>query len=572
MLQLFSIIYLIAIVFVDCDNIYFLQNLNDINELAAAFSLAFLCMVFIWRNEKEDCGAGILSASLVLFLLYSALSFYFSLNADLSLYPALRSLIALFLTLALIFYLKDIETLKKVFFIVFILSGIHAGFGILQQLIPSLLFQPNKFSSASTSLFSNPNYFSGYLLIHIPIGFYLLVHCCSNFWKMTLGGIWVMLWVALGFSGSPGGQLIAALMILGMVVYLLKEKNYPHLKILGWCLIFALLVYIGLVSILGPSSEPGSTTTSGSMVRRPWVWEHMENRFMYWTGAWSIFKENWLLGSGLWTFREFYPLTGLKYTPPHVHNMYLQTAAETGLVGFGLLMVCLSVLGATLVRVFKRGSPDVVGINFYIAVSLSGFLLHNLIEYNWLVSNFIYFFVFLVVSAEVLSREIPGHEKWTLMSGARRLWPKVIPIVIVLGTFTVLQYYRYHRIFDHDILSSNSVEEVLANTVRAKDICSRCGRPHYLSGIIRLEEFRQSKDIQSLSQAEKDFNEVIRRNPLGLGAYLMLGETKSLQENFSEARKFYEKALKDPRHRNAALVGLKNIEKGKGSAERVADF
>ena len=113
MLHVFSIIYLIAIVFVDCDNIYFLQNLSDINELTAVLFLAFLCMVFVRRNEKEGCGAGILSASLILLLLYSALSFYFSLNADLSLYPALRSLIALFLTLALIFYLKDIETLKK---------------------------------------------------------------------------------------------------------------------------------------------------------------------------------------------------------------------------------------------------------------------------------------------------------------------------------------------------------------------------------------------------------------------------------------------------------------------------
>ena len=41
----------------------------------------------------------------------------------------------------------------------------------------------------------------------------------------------------------------------------------------------------------------------------------------------------------------------------------------------------------------------------------------------------------------------------------------------------------------------------------------------------------------------------------------MLGETKILQGDFAEARKFYERAMKDPKNKNAALAGLKNLEK-----------
>ncbi|MBT3185026.1 MAG: O-antigen ligase family protein [Nitrospina sp.] len=574
MLNIFPFFYLVVIVFLGCENIYFLKNIHDTNALLAFLSLAFLGMTFVLRKDEERAGhgVGILSVTLIVFLLFSATSFYFSLNADLSLYPALKVFNALLLAIALVYFLKDIETLRKAFLIIFILAGIHAGFGILQQFVPSLLYQPNKFGSTSTSFFSNPNYFSGYLVIHIPIGFYLLAHCRSSIWRMTLGGIWTMVWAAIGFSGSPGGQLLAAFMVLGMAVYLLKKKNYRDLKILGWCLIFALLVYIGLVSLLGHGSEPGSATTSGSMVRRPWVWAHMENRLIYWTGAWSIFKEHWLLGSGLWTFVELYSQTGLKYNPPHAHNMYLQTATETGLVGFGLLMACLTALGATLVRVFKRGSPDVAGINFYIALSLSGFLLHNLIEYNWLISDFIYLFVFLVISVEVLNRETQGQEKWTLMSGAKEFWPKAVSIIIVLGAFTIWQYYSYHRLISHGISSSQTVDELFANIERAKKLCHQCGRPHYLSGTLHLAAFRQSGDLQNLSQAENDFNEVARRNPYGMATYLMLGEIKSLQGNFSEARKYYKKSIKDPRSRNAALTGLKNLEKSKDNAERTDDF
>ena len=82
-------------------------------------------------------------------------------------------------------------------------------------------------------------------------------------------------------------------------------------------------------------------------------------------------------------------------------------------------------------------------------------------------------------------------------------------------------------------------------------------------GVADLQEARRSNNNQNLIQAENDFNEVIRRNPHGLGAYLMLGKTKSFQGNFAEARKFYERAMKDPRYRNAASAGLKNLEKNK---------
>ena len=87
--------------------------------------------------------------------------------------------------------------------------------------------------------------------------------------------------------------------------------------------------------------------------------------------------------------------------------------------------------------------------------------------------------------------------------------------------------------------------------------------PHYLSGIAHLEVFRRSNKKESLIQAETD---LILRNPYGSATYLMLGETKSLQGKMSEARNFYKKAMKDPRYRNVALEGLKNLEKNESGA------
>jgi putative inorganic carbon (hco3(-)) transporter len=316
MSKIFSIIYTIVLVLIGCENIYLLQNLQDINVLVVFLSLVFLLIVFIsdCKMGSEDISWGLLPITLLAFLLYSAISFYFSFNADMSMYPTFKIIGSLFLTLALLYFLKDIERLKKALLLIFILAGTHAFFGILQQFVPSLLHRHNIFNSTSTSVFTNPNFFSGYLVIHIPLGFYLMSHCNSNIRKIALAALWIMVWVALGFSGSPGGQLLAILQVVALTTYLWLKKDLRNVILLGWSLVIALLIYFVIIKFFIANPRIGDEVIQDAFIRRPWVWEHLENRFMYWTGAWSIFKEHGLLGSGLWTFVELYPQTGLKYT------------------------------------------------------------------------------------------------------------------------------------------------------------------------------------------------------------------------------------------------------------------
>lgn len=122
MFQAFLIIYLFLMAFVNCENIYLQQYFYDINALMAFFSLAFLYGAYNLskKEENENLKVSLLPIILLLFLIFSASSFYFSFNADVSRYPALKILSALFLTMALIYYLKDI---KKFFISYFYISG-----------------------------------------------------------------------------------------------------------------------------------------------------------------------------------------------------------------------------------------------------------------------------------------------------------------------------------------------------------------------------------------------------------------------------------------------------------------
>jgi hypothetical protein len=170
----------------------------------------------------------------------------------------------------------------------------------------------------------------------------------------------------------------------------------------------------------------------------------------------------------------------------------------------------------------------------------------------------------LVISIDVLNRETQKRDgEGFLIQRVKNQWPKAFIILIILGTFTIFQYYRYQHIVDHDIPYSRTVEEMSANATVAKEICSRCGKPHYLSGIVYLEAYRQSKNDQYLIHAEAEFNNALERNPHGLGTYMFLGNIRSLQGKRVEAKKDYERAMKDSRYKISAMEKIKNLEKNK---------
>jgi O-antigen ligase len=565
MSRTFYIFYLFAVVVVGCENGSLKQNIHDMNTLMAFLSLAFLCMAFFLCKEKEDIGVSVLSTSLIIFLLYSAFTFYLSFNADLSIYPVLKIINALLLSIALIYFLKDIEVLNKTLLMVFAFGGIIATTGILEQFFPFLFPMNWTMIYHAKSIFTNPNLFSGYLIIHIPIGVYLFFRASNSFSKVLTGLAWILILVSVGFSKSQGGQLIAGLQIISIIIFFLATNKPHQARLVGIGVIISVSIYWGLLKLI---LEPGLIASMGevevvkqAVVIKEWANRSVGSRLMYWTGAWRIFTDHWLTGSGLWTFVELYPQTGLSRLPAHAHSMYLQTAAETGLIGFGFLIACLTALCSVLVRIFKRGSAEVVEMNFFIAASLIGFLVNNIIEYNWLTANFIYYFVFLVISVEVLNRETKGYKRWVLIFDNKGLWVKVVPIIMILGAFVIVQYYSYQRIISHDVPMSTTMEEMFANTTEAKKICNRCGSPYYLSGIAHLEMYRLSQVRQNLTLAEQDFNEVLHRSPYSFGTYLMLAKVKSLQGKFSEAKEYYLKSMKDAKYILPAVEGIRRIVK-----------
>lgn len=67
-------------------------------------------------------------------------------------------------------------------------------------------------------------------------------------------------------------------------------------------------------------------------------------RFFLWQGAWQLFLQHPILGTGAYTYSDLYQTVRIDPSGPglYAHNDYLQILAETGLIGLGLLLALLA--------------------------------------------------------------------------------------------------------------------------------------------------------------------------------------------------------------------------------------
>lgn len=131
-------------------------------------------------------------------------------------------------------------------------------------------------------------------------------------------------------------------------------------------------------------------------------------RLQFWKGALKLIGERPMLGSGILSFKYLYP----KYQPSfganwdHPHNIFLKIGVENGL--FALVFFALFLIGIAVVLLqFLWRKPWHPSLPFILG-GLGAFG-HNLVDFNFIVSNFTLFMVFLAlaISFPVSDRQSP---------------------------------------------------------------------------------------------------------------------------------------------------------------------
>lgn len=132
----------------------------------------------------------------------------------------------------------------------------------------------------------------------------------------------------LFISGSRWPIFLGVLAICGSTIHLFRREHWK-LVLVGAVGFAALLWLEG--SLKGRIFE--------LLADKPVAPSEDPGRLVFWKIHWKIFKDNWVFGAGLDGLRtarlDYYALEGYNIKIYPAHNMYLEVASASGVVGFG---------------------------------------------------------------------------------------------------------------------------------------------------------------------------------------------------------------------------------------------
>ena len=217
----------------------------------------------------------------------------------------------------------------------------------------------------------DPNFFAQIMIVLVPIALERTLH--EKRLILRAVALWTMLMsvACVIFSYSRGGLL--ALVVCLMAWFLVNPPGRLQLPILIISMVLAIIYiipagYVSRVMELGQFFQTQGTLRTSDPSLRGRISENL--------AAWDMFRTHPLFGVGWNTYPYLFPFYSKEIglanvaTEREAHNLYLEVAAETGIVGlFAFGLILFSSL-RDLVRARRH------------------FMRANLADYAWLVTGF----------------------------------------------------------------------------------------------------------------------------------------------------------------------------------------
>ncbi len=247
------------------------------------------------------------------------------------------------------------------------------------------------YAHRGTGTYINANHFGGFLELILPLGLaHAMLARAKIVPRLLFGYASLVILAGIAVTVSRGAWLSTAIALTLLSVVLM---SYRHYRI---PIIVALLLTLGAGGIFVKNS------VSAQLRLRQLVSGDKEQevddslRFTLWQPAIEIWKEDPWLGAGPahfdHRFRAYRPLTVQKQ-PHRVHNDYLNTLVDWGIIGFALVGACWALLAWGLARTwsFVRGSYSELGerkgsnkfaVVLGTSLGLLAILIHSVVDFN----------------------------------------------------------------------------------------------------------------------------------------------------------------------------------------------
>jgi O-antigen ligase len=195
----------------------------------------------------------------------------------------------------------------------------------------------------------DPNYLAAGIVPSIVMAAGLVPGLRNIAWRMALAGMCVILLVGLAATESRGG-LLAAIFATVASVFVAKRSRAVVIALIA--------IGIGCVAIYFASTPDAWNRVTHTA-------DKGNGRSSLWIVAGRIWQDHPVAGVGLDNYRAYAPryvtgpgeLTFVNFIAerPHVvHNVYLQTLVEVGLIGLGLFLAVIVASLAAAMRAARR--------------------------------------------------------------------------------------------------------------------------------------------------------------------------------------------------------------------------
>ena len=294
------------------------------------------------------------------------------------------------------------------------------------------LLKPEGYRKRGSGPFLNPNHLAGYLEMILPLALaFTLTGRFQMLMKVFLAYAALAIFAGLSSTISRGGWLAAATSLVVFFAWLWRERDYRKRAsiVLGvLVLVFALFLW---KADIGPERRERFVVAA----------QVEDVRFRLWQPAVALWKDHFWFGAGPahfdYRFRQYRPAGPvLQHRPDRVHNDYLNTLADWGLVGAAIVLSCWAAFYYQVFRGWKfvQRSQNDLGArrsnkSAFVAggaIGLLAILVHSFWDYNMHVpANAILAVTLMAIVAS--HYRFASERYWHTVR-----WPLRIPVTAVL--------------------------------------------------------------------------------------------------------------------------------------------
>ena len=245
----------------------------------------------------------------------------------------------------------------------------------------------------------NHNHYAGLMEMLTPIP---MVYAFSRYAhgrkKWLAAGTAAFMGASIFLSGSRGGMAAFGVQIALFFWLLFRERTRSSVALL---MAGFLLMALASITWIGGNDVSARISTLADY-KRPEV--NADFRLKIARDTLHMIAARPVMGWGLGTFADVYPEFRSFYTDSLVnaaHNDYLQTLAETGLLGFGIAIWLLFTAIHSAVRKLHNWPSDINGIVSLAALlGVCGILVHSFVDFNLEIpANALLFYVLCSIAA-----------------------------------------------------------------------------------------------------------------------------------------------------------------------------